>query len=266
MNSIRERVDELQVRVFDTRQEMGVAAGQDIAAKINELLQEKEILRIVFAAAPSQNEMLAFLATAEGIDWSRIDVFHMDEYVGLSPDAPQRFAHFLTAKLFARVNPRTIHLIDDSEGAVAACEHYKQLLSQGQPDIVCLGVGENGHLAFNDPPVADFNDPDVIKRVQLDAVCRQQQVNDGCFPTLDDVPKEALTLTIPTLLSGHHLFCVVPGKTKHQAIKTMLNGPITTACPASILRRHPDCTLYVDHDSYGKIMVKHRGTENTELF
>ncbi|GAB2572914.1 glucosamine-6-phosphate deaminase [Spirosoma areae] len=251
MKSEIEQIDELQVRVFATRQEMGVAAGQDIAAKIRDLLQEKESLRIVFAAAPSQNEMLSFLATAGGIDWSRIDVFHMDEYVGLAPDAPQRFAYFLTTHLFANVSPRHVYLIDDSAGVIAACEHYKQLITQDRIDIVCLGVGENGHLAFNDPPVADFNDSEVIKRVKLDAVCRQQQVNDGCFSALNDVPEEALTLTIPTLLSGRHLFCVVPGKTKHQAIKTMLTGPVSTACPASILRRHPDCTLYVDRDAYG---------------
>ena len=251
MEPMIERVDKLNVRVFDTRQQMGIAAGRDIVAKIQDLLREKESLRIVFAAAPSQNEMLDFLAIAEGIDWSRIDVFHMDEYVGLAPNAPQRFAHFLTTKLFAKVNPRTVYLIDDSEGAAAACEQYKYLLDQGQIDIVCLGVGENGHLAFNDPPVADFDDPAVIKRVQLDAVCRQQQVNDGCFPSLNDVPEEALTLTIPTLLSGRYLFCVVPGKTKHQAIKRMLTGPVTTDCPASILRHHPNCTLYVDRDSYG---------------
>ena len=258
MNPIPEQVDELTVRVFATRQEMGVAAGQAIVEKIKALLREKERLRIVFAAAPSQNEMLDFLATADGIDWSRIDAFHMDEYVGLAADAPQRFAHFLTTRLFARVKPRHVYLIDDLAGADAACERYKQLLSQGPIDIVCLGVGENGHLAFNDPPVADFTDPDVIKRVQLDAVCRQQQVNDGCFPSLTDVPEEALTLTIPTLLSGEHLFCVVPGPTKRQAINAMLTGPVTTACPASVLRRHPNCTLFVDRDAYGEMVIERR--------
>lgn len=252
MKSTVEQVDALQVCVFETRQEMGAAAGKDIVTKIKELLTEKESLRIVFAAAPSQNEMLAFLSSAEGIDWSRIDVFHMDEYVGLPADAPERFAYFLTSKLFAKVSPRTVNLIDDSAGADAACQGYKELLEQGPIDIVCLGIGENGHLAFNDPPVADFNDPEVIKRVQLDDICRQQQVNDGCFPTFDDVPKDALTLTIPTLLAGNQLFCVVPGKTKRQAVQAMLNGPITTACPASILRQHPDCTLYVDTDAYGQ--------------
>lgn len=251
MKLIIEQVDSVQVCVFETRREVGMAAGKDIAAKITALLTEKESIRIIFAAAPSQQEMLDFLATAEGIDWSRIDVFHMDEYLGLPADAKERFAYFLTTNLFAKVSPRTINLIDDLAGADVACQRYQQLLEEGTIDIVCLGIGENGHLAFNDPPVADFDDPEVIKRVQLDAICRQQQVNDGCFATFDDVPAEALTLTIPTLLSGNHLFCVVPGKTKRQAVQAMLNGPITTACPASILRQHPDCTLYVDIDAYG---------------
>ena len=251
MTALSEQIDTLRVRVFDTRLAAGQTAGQDVAAKIRALLTEKDSLRIVFAAAPSQNELLDFLAKAPGIDWSRIDVFHMDEYVGLPPNAPERFAYFLTANLFAAVSPRTVNLIDDSAGADAACLRYAERLGQAPIDIVCLGVGENGHLAFNDPPVADFDDPAVIKRVQLDAVCRQQQVNDGCFARLDDVPTESLTLTIPTLLSGHHLFCVVPGLTKRNAVRAMLDGPITTACPASILRQHPNCTLYVDTDAYG---------------
>lgn len=251
MRATIEQVDALLVRVFETRQAMGAAAGNDVTTKIKELLAQQATLRIVFAAAPSQNELLNFLAHADGIDWSRIDVFHMDEYVGLSADAPERFSYFLTTSLFAKVSPRSVNLIDDSAGAEAACQRYSQLLGQGPIDIVCLGIGENGHLAFNDPPVADFDDPERIKRVQLDDICRQQQVHDGCFPSFDDVPKEALTLTIPTLLSGHHLFCVVPGKMKRQAVRAMLTGPITTACPASILRQHPDCTLYVDTDAYG---------------
>lgn len=251
MNPLSKQVDTLQVRVFDTRQAMGAAAGADVTAKINELLAHQDRLRMVFAAAPSQNELLAYLSATDEIDWSRIDAFHMDEYVGLPADATQRFGTFLTEKLFANVAPHTVNLIDDSAGATEACRRYKELLEEAPIDIVCLGVGENGHLAFNDPPVADFTDPEVIKRVDLDDTCRQQQVNDGCFATFDDVPTEALTLTIPTLLAGRYLFCVVPGPTKRQAIQAMLTGPISTACPASILRQHPNCTLYVDQDSYG---------------
>jgi glucosamine-6-phosphate deaminase len=141
---------------------------------------------------------------------------------------------------------------DGAPDAGEACRQYAALLSQAPIDIVCLGIGENGHIAFNDPPVADFADAALVKRVRLDAACRQQQVNDGCFPTLDAVPAEALTLTIPALLAGRHLFCVVPGKTKTEAVRNVLRGHITTACPASVLRTHPDCTLYLDPDAYGE--------------
>ncbi|GAA4453707.1 glucosamine-6-phosphate deaminase [Nibrella saemangeumensis] len=247
-----ETVDSLRVNVYENRQVMGAAAGRDVAAKINEVLAQQETIRLIFAAAPSQNELLDYLASAPGIDWSRIDVFHMDEYVGLPEDAPQRFALFLRRKLFDQVAPRNVYLIDGSApDADAACRDYAERLRQAPIDLVCLGIGENGHIAFNDPPVADFDDPNLIKRVELDEVCRQQQVNDGCFPTFDAVPKEALTLTIPALMAGHYLFCVVPGKTKTAAVQNVLTGPITTACPASILRTHPACTLYVDTDSYG---------------
>ncbi|ADB42172.1 glucosamine-6-phosphate deaminase [Spirosoma linguale] len=246
------QVDSLRVNVYQTRQDMGASAGQAVVDKINALLAEKPTIRMIFAAAPSQNEVLAYLVQSPDVDWSRIDVFHMDEYVGLSENAPQRFGTFLRQHLFDRVNPRTVNLIDS--GADNAEQEYTKRLTEAPIDIVCLGIGENGHIAFNDPPVADFDDPAVIKRVQLDDICRQQQVNDGCFPTFDDVPQEALTLTIPTLMAGSALFCVVPGPTKREAVHQMLAGPITTACPASVLRTHPNCTLYVDEASFGNAL------------
>ena len=248
-----ETVDRLRVHVYADRQGMGRAAGKDIAARIMALHERQEIIRIVFAAAPSQHEVLDALVAARQIDWARIDVFHMDEYVGLPAGAPPRFSHFLNQRLFHKVMPRTVHLIDGgAPDTDAACRQYAALLTQDPIDIVCLGIGENGHIAFNDPPVADFADAALVKRVRLDAACRQQQVNDGCFPALDAVPTEALTLTIPALLAGRHLFCVVPGKTKTAAVRSVLRGPVATACPASVLRTHPDCTLYVDPDAYGE--------------
>ncbi|RYE17419.1 MAG: glucosamine-6-phosphate deaminase, partial [Sphingobacteriaceae bacterium] len=184
------------------------------------------------------------------INWQRIDVFHMDEYIGLPDGALQRFSSFLVDHLFAEVKPRTVNLIDDVIGTENALFNYAKLIEETPIDIVCLGIGENGHIAFNDPPVADFNDPEIIKQVILDDACRQQQVNDDCFPNFDEVPKSALTLTIPTLLAGKYLYCVVPGKTKNKAIKEVLTGEITTACPASILRKHINCTLFTDLDAY----------------
>lgn len=243
----------LQVQVFPSRMAMGRAAGKAIVDKINYLHQTKAILRIIFAAAPSQNEVLAYLVADKSIAWSRIDVFHMDEYIGLPAGAPQRFSSFLMDSLFSKVKPRNVNLIVELNGVETTCKEYAALLNSEPIDIVCLGIGENGHIAFNDPPVADFNDPETVKIVTLDDACRIQQVNDGCFPDFDAVPQHALTLTIPALMSGNYLFCVVPGKTKSQAIKNVLTGPITTAWPASILRQHLDCILFTDQDAYSLV-------------
>jgi glucosamine-6-phosphate deaminase len=244
-------VDRLRVNIYPDRRALGRAAGSDVADAIRNLQSTKANLRMIFAAAPSQNEMLATLAAAAGIDWSRVTAFHMDEYIGLPEDAPQRFGRFLGERLFDKVRPGKVHLIDSGNDIQSEARRYGALLGEAPIDIVCLGIGENGHIAFNDPPVADFNDPETIKPVELDNACRQQQVNDGCFATFDSVPTHALTLTIPTLLAGAHLFCSVPGATKRQAVQRTLDGPISTECPSTILRRHPDCALYVDRDSYG---------------
>jgi glucosamine-6-phosphate deaminase len=244
-------VERLTVRSFADRRMLGDSAGADVASAVRQLQATKPMLRMVFAAAPSQNETLAALVRAPGIDWSRITAFHMDEYVGLPGDAPQAFGRFLRDRLFDRVRPAFVHLIDGNNDPTAECRRYADLLRAGPIDVVCLGIGENGHLAFNDPPVADFDDPAAIKMVELETACRQQQVNDGCFASLSDVPTHALTLTIPTLMSGARLFCAVPGPTKQQAVGRTLSGPISTECPSTVLRRHPDCTLYVDRESYG---------------
>ena len=248
---LERNVDRLKVRVYADRRAMGAAAGTDAAAKLRELLAAKRAVRMIFAAAPSQNEALDALAAAPGIDWSRLTAFHMDEYIGLAEDAPQRFSRYLRQRLFDRVRPGAVHLIDSPKAAADECRRYADLLRAAPIDIVCLGIGENGHIAFNDPPVADFADPRVIKPVELDADCRQQQVNDGCFPSFAAVPTHALTLTIPTLMSGAHLFCAVPGPTKRRAVERTLTGEISTECPSTVLRRHAGCTLYVDRDSYG---------------
>lgn len=244
------QVDRLKVRKFATRQQMGEAAAADAAAHMKRLLSEQERVRMVFAAAPSQNEFLQALVGTEGLDWSRVEAFHMDEYIGLPADALQRFSQFLQERIFQAVRPGKVHLINGSGTIEQECERYGQLIAEAPIDIVCLGIGENGHIAFNDPPVADFNDPHVIKAVELDAACRRQQVNDGCFPSVSAVPTHALTLTIPTLMAGRCLFCIVPGSTKREAVSRTLTEAISTACPATILRTHPACTLYVDADSY----------------
>jgi glucosamine-6-phosphate deaminase len=252
MNPIRQlTVERLRVHVFADRRAMGQAAGADAAECFRKLLATQRNVRAIFAAAPSQNETLDALAAAQGIDWSRVTAFHMDEYIGLAADAPQRFGRYLRDHIFTRVRPGIVHFIDSTNAIDAECRRYAALLRQAPIDVVLLGIGENGHIAFNDPPVARFDDPELIKPVELDESCRRQQVNDGCFPTFESVPTHALTLTIPALMSGAHLFCSVPGPTKRAAVARTLNGPIATECPSTVLRRHADCTLYVDRDSYG---------------
>lgn len=254
MSQVLERkVDLLQVQVYASRTDMGAAACKDVVSRIHALLAQQKTVRMIFAAAPSQQELLACLAADVTIPWHQIEAFHMDEYIGLPPDAPQRFSSFLTAHLFEKVKPRSVHLIDDKEGWESACSKYAKLLGEAPVDIVCLGIGENGHIAFNDPPVADFNDPETIKPVTLDDICRQQQVNDGCFPSFDAVPLQALTLTIPALLSGRYLYCVVPGKTKREAVKQVVEGEVSTACPATVLRTHSNCMMYTDIDAWSKV-------------
>jgi glucosamine-6-phosphate deaminase len=238
-----------QVRIFADRNGMGRAAAADIAAAMRERIKTAGAVRMIFAAAPSQSEMLAALAAAPGIDWSRVTAFHMDEYIGLKATAPQRFGLWLEAALFDRVKPGRVHLIDDAVAAKDGGDAYAALLAAAPIDFVCLGIGVNGHIAFNDPGVADFSDPRDVKLADLDDVCRQQQVDDGCFAAFADVPAQAVTLTIPRLMRAERLFCVVPGAAKRAAVTRALQGPLDPACPASVLRRHQACTLYLDRDS-----------------
>jgi glucosamine-6-phosphate deaminase len=254
---VQTTVDALQVRVYKDRASMGVAAAATTVEKMKEVLSRKGRVRMVFAAAPSQNELLEHLCRAEGVDWSRVAAFHMDEYIGLPENAPQRFAYYLQKHLFQHVRPGEVHLIQPNNDPERECARYARLLTEAPVDIVCLGIGENGHIAFNDPGVADFHDPAVMKPVDLNEDCRMQQVHDGCFPDLASVPRSALTLTVPTLVSASHLICVVPGPTKREAVRRTLTGPISPDCPASILRTHGDCTLYLDTESYG--VTEHAG-------
>lgn len=247
-------VDRLEVQVYADRASMGAAAAHDVAAEMRGLLASQERVRMIYAAAPSQDEFLAGLVAAEGLDWARVEAFHMDEYIGLPPGAPQRFGTFLRARLFDLVRPGRVEYIDgNAPDPDAECRRYERLLAERPIDIVCAGIGENGHLAFNDPPVADFDDRRWMKVVTLDEVCRTQQVHDGAFGRLEEVPTRALTLTIPALMAGHRVACIVPGPTKTEAVRATLCGPVATACPATILRRHPRATLYLDTEAAGRI-------------
>ncbi len=244
------QIEKLNVEVYKTRSQMGKAASDDVVKIIRDLLEEKDEVRMIFAAAPSQNELLEELAENKLVDWSRITAFHMDEYIGLDSDAPQLFGKFLSDRIFDKVSFKKVHLMNTNSSSVdEVCNEYTDLLKEKPIDIVCMGIGENGHIAFNDPPYADFKDYKLVKVVELDNVSRMQQVNDGCFETFDDVPKQAVTLTIPALLSPKYKIVVVPGNKKALAVEAALKGPVTDQCPASILREQDNTKLYLDEDS-----------------
>ena len=247
--------DALKVRISDSRAEMGRDAALAAAACLRELLAKQDTVNMIFAAAPSQNEMLESFAAQPDIDWSRVNAFHMDEYIGLPADAPQAFGEYLKEHIFAQVPFGKVYYLNaQAQDAQAECDRYSALLRKFPVDIVCLGIGENGHIAFNDPWVADFDDPALVKIVPLDPVCRQQQVNDGCFASIDDVPTHAVTLTVPALAAGKHMFCTVPAKTKAWAVEKTVNAEISKEIPATIMRRHADATLFCDPDSGEMIM------------
>lgn len=239
--------DRLTVNVYENRTLMGEAAADDIAACMQRLLAKKDTINMVFAAAPSQNDVLESLIK-KPIDWHRVNAFHMDEYVGLKKEDVQSFGNYLNEHIFKKVPFANIYYVADYGLA------YEQLLAENHIDIVCLGIGENGHIAFNDPGVADFDDPVRIKKAKLDDVCRMQQVHDGCFPTFDDVPEYAYTLTIPQMISADYMFCVVPAATKADAVYNTVNLEITDMCPATILRRHDNAVMYRDSDSASKLL------------
>ncbi len=243
-------VDRLKVEIFPDRKAMGEAAGRAVAEKMKQLLKKKDELFMVFAAAPSQNEFLDTLSRFPAIDWKKVTAFHMDEYVGLPPTAPQNFGFFLRERLFAKVHPGRVHYINGTANdPQSECDRYSSLLMDHPFDIACVGIGENGHLAFNDPPVADFNDPQLVKIVELDLASRQQQVHDGCFEDLASVPKKAITLTVPALFRSEFMYCMVPAATKADAVRKTLRDPVSPVCPATILRRHENAILFLDQDS-----------------
>ncbi len=242
--------DRLQVNVYPTREEMGMAAAKDAAAQIQQLLNAKQFVNIIFAAAPSQNEMLFHLASHQDIDWSRVNAFHMDEYVCLSENAPQRFGHFLEQAIFGKLPFHEVHYINGNAADPAAeCSRYTALLEAHPVDMVCMGIGENTHIAFNDPHVANLDDPLMVKLVELDEVSRMQQVHDGCFASIEEVPRTAITLTVPALLKAASIFCVVPGVNKAQAVYHTINSPVSALCPSTALRQHAHAALYLDLNS-----------------
>lgn len=245
----------LPVSIYASNRELGEAAAAEAAAYLQQVLEEKGQANIILATGNSQLTFLEALRAAPGIDWGKVNIFHMDEYLNLDPEHPASFPLFLCRHFLEHLQPpagaffAVPNQSGSPEDACQACQEYEALLQEHPVDLCALGIGENGHLAFNDPPYADFNDPVWVKVVELDEASRRQQVGEGHFGSLDEVPTHAITLTIPALLSASKVLALVPEARKAPAVKASLHGPVTDSCPGSILRQTAHAHLYLDRDS-----------------
>jgi len=244
------RADQLAVEVFASND----ALSEHVAHRVQRLLatavERQGSAAAILATGNSQIRFLKRLTELGGVDWSRVTLFHMDEYLGLPADHPAGFRRYMKDRVESLVHPRAFHYIaGDADLPQVECDRYTALLRSQPVDLCCMGIGENGHLAFNDPPVARFDDTAYVKLVKLDHACKMQQVREGHFPGLEAVPGYALTLTVPALMTARTVLCLAPEKRKSNSVRDALQGPVSTACPASFLRRQPHATLLLDTDS-----------------
>jgi glucosamine-6-phosphate deaminase len=243
-------VGSMKLEIHASKKAAGEAAAQSAAQALKQLDQSRNAIGVIFATGASQLETLHALTSLPNLPWKKIHGFHLDEYVGIDENHPASFRRYLRENLTERVHMAEFLEIDGSSpDSDRVRQDYVQQLREANPQVCLLGIGENGHLAFNDPAEADFDDPEAMKVVTLDAACRQQQLAEGWFATFEDVPKRALTLTIPTLFKVPKLIVSVPGRRKAEIVRRTLEDPISTACPATLLRTHPDVTIYLDEDS-----------------
>jgi glucosamine-6-phosphate deaminase len=246
--------DQLEVEVYPDNAALGRAAAEQAAALLREVVAERGQANLIVATGNSQLTFYAALCQLPGIDWARIRLFHMDEYVGMRADHPASFRHYLHEKIVDIVRPAAfLGVAGDAPDPQEECRRYEALLRAHPADLCCLGIGENGHLAFNDPPFADFADPAWVKIVQLEEASRRQQVGEGHFASLAEVPTHAITLTIPALLAARQVLAIVPEMRKAPAVKAALTGPVSPDCPASILRTAAHARLYLDAESFSLV-------------
>jgi glucosamine-6-phosphate deaminase len=240
-------VDALPVRVFPDAAAMADYAAQTVHELLTKTIAHKGAAAVILATGNSQIQFLDRLVARGGIDWSKVTLFHMDEYLGISASHPASFRHYMKTRVETRVKPGAFHYLEgDVLEPLAECERYAALLRAQEIDLCCLGIGENGHLAFNDPPVANFSDFHWVKLVKLDDACKQQQFKEGHFPSMEAVPPYAFTLTIPALCAAKRMICLSPETRKAAAVRDALEGPVSPACPASFLRRQPHAELLLD--------------------
>lgn len=245
--------DNLRIKIFENKEELGEAAAISVAIKLNSAISEKGSANLILATGASQFQFLEHLQK-QPVNWEKITVFHLDEYLGMAVTHPASFRKYLKDRILESVHPRQVYYLNGDDADVEAeAKRYEGILKTHPIDVACIGIGENGHIAFNDPPVADFNDPKLVKVVELDEACRQQQLGEGWFPSIDDVPTHALSLTIPAIMRCKAISCVVPDERKSTAIYNTVISDISTRCPATILRKHPDAVLYLDQGSASKL-------------
>jgi glucosamine-6-phosphate deaminase len=237
----------MQTHIYSTKQEMGAAAAKTAAQAIKAAVGERDAANIILATGASQFEMLQHLVATEGLAWSKVTMFHLDEYIGLGPDHPASFRRYLRERFVERVGAlKAAHFVNgDADDPAQECRKLGMLIREHPIDVACIGIGENGHLAFNDPP-ADFDTEEPYLVVRLDERCRRQQFGEGWFETLEQVPSQAVSMSIRQILKSNQIVVTVPDERKAEAVRNALEGPVTPQCPASILQQHENCSLFLD--------------------
>jgi glucosamine-6-phosphate deaminase len=249
----------VEIRIFDSKLELGRAAAERAAAAIAEAVARSRGARVIAATGASQFEFLDALTARVDVDWPRVEMFHLDEYVGVSDAHPASFRRYLRERIVERVHPHVFHfLAGDAADPAAECRRVGALLARSPIDVAFVGIGENGHLAFNDPP-ADFETEEPYLVVELDEACRRQQMGEGWFATLDDVPRRAISMSIRQILKAREILCVVPDSRKARAVVECLEGQVSPLHPSSILQTHPATTVYLDRDSAALLKRRDRG-------
>lgn len=242
--------DRLPVLVFANQEDLAVHMTLAVRDTLAGAIARQGSAAAILATGNSQIRFLKKLVEMGGVDWSKVTLFHMDEYLGIPASHPAGFRFYMKQRVESLLHPKAFHFLEgDCLLPLDECQRYSDLLAAQPIDLCCMGVGENGHIAFNDPPVARFDDPHAVKLVKLDDDCKMQQVKEGHFPSLEAVPPYALTLTIPALLAAKKVLCLAPEKRKSVPVRNLVRGPVSTACPASILRTAPHATLLLDTDS-----------------
>lgn len=245
----------MEIKVFNTKLELGQAAARDAAKIINQAIKERDVAYVIAATGASQFEFLDTLALEE-IDWTKVVFFHLDEYVGLPQSHPASFRRYLKERVVSRIHPRTFHFLNgEADDVHEECRRVGDLIAQQKIDVAFVGIGENGHLAFNDPP-ADFDTEEPYIVVNLDNACRQQQVGEGWFKSIAEVPTQAISMSIKQILKSRNILCIVPDQRKAEAVKATVEIEVSPTHPASVLRRHKHVTLYLDRHSSSLLGVE----------